>query len=821
MLRILLVEDTLTDAELTLRELSRSGIRHESRRVDTETALRRELEDFCPDVVLSDFSMPHFDGMSALKVVRQHRPDTPFIFVSGRIGEELAIDSLKMGASDYVIKTNLSRLPSAVTRVMEQVEERDARRRIESELYEVNQMFRAFMENMPGAAFIKDTDGRFIYANQGLDNALNVQPGGTVGKLDTELLQQEIAYRLRELDRQALEAGAARQEIEIMPSASGATTHWLSTKFPLVDAKSRKPQIGGIAIDITERMKVEQDLRLRTRAIEACVNPIVIVDVTSDAMPLIYVNGAFETITGYTSEEAIGRNCNFLQGNDTDQPDLEKLRAAIREQRPASVLLRNYRKDGSMFLNELYIAPVNEMSDGGPVCHFVGVLYDVTQIKRYQADLEHQANYDMLTGLANRNLLNERTQQALIHARRYERILTLVFIDIDNFKLVNDSLGHGAGDELIATVGARLQTCVRDGDTVARIGGDEFVLLLINQDEEGGGLRVMQRIQQELIKPVLIRGQDLVVTCSMGVARFPEDGEDVESLLANADAAMYRAKSSGRNNFQFYAKEMNAQTGARLSLERDLWQALGNNELFLEYQPQIDLQSGRVTGVEALLRWKHPKRGMIAPLEFISMAECNGLIIPIGIWVLMTACKQVLQLQKEGLPPIRVAVNLSARQLGEKNFVQTVRETIAATGIDPRYLELELTESMVMHNVEEVVSVLSALNEMGIQLSLDDFGTGFSSLAYLKRFPIDRLKIDQSFIFNCDTDPDDAIIAQTIIALARGLKIKVIAEGIEKPEHLAFLKQNGCDEGQGYFISRPLPFDKLRALLIAEKDSTR
>lgn len=818
MIRILLVEDTLTDAELTLRELSRGGIQHEARRVDTEAALRHELESFRPDVVLSDFSMPHFDGMSALKVVRQHQPDTPFIFVSGRIGEELAIDSLKMGASDYVIKTNLSRLPSAVARVMEQVEERDARRRIENELHEVNQMFRAFMENMPGAAFIKDSDGRFIYANHGLDKALNVEQGGVMGKLDTELLPLEIAHHLRQLDKQVLDAGAARQEIESFPSVSGSPTHWLSTKFPLVDAKSRKPQVGGIAIDITARMKVEQDLLLRTRAIEACVNPIVIVDVESPGTPLIYVNGAFETITGYASEEAIGRNCNFLQGTDTDQPELEKLRAAIREQRPASVLLRNYRKDGTMFLNELYIAPVSETTDGGAVRHFVGVLYDVTQIQRYQADLEHQANYDTLTGLANRNLLYERTQQALIHARRYEKALTLVFIDMDNFKLVNDSLGHGAGDELIATVGARLQTCVRDGDTVARIGGDEFVLLLINQDEEGGSLAVMQRIQQELIKPVLIRGQDIVVTCSMGVARFPDDGEDVESLLANADAAMYRAKSSGRNNFQFYAREMNATTGERLSLERDLWQALDNEELSLAYQPQIDLKTGEVVGMEALLRWKHPKRGMISPLDFISMAECNGLIIPIGTWVLLTACKQALQLQKEGLPPIRVAVNLSGRQLGNKDFVQTVRDTITATGFDPRYLEMEVTESMVMHNVEEVVGILNALNEMGIQLSLDDFGTGFSSLAYLKRFPIDRLKIDQSFIFNCDNDPDDAIIAQTIIALARGLKIKVIAEGIEKAEHLAFLKQSGCDEGQGYFISRPLAFDDLRTMLLVRKN---
>ncbi|MDO9422499.1 MAG: EAL domain-containing protein [Herminiimonas sp.] len=816
MIKILMVEDTPTDAELALRELKRGGIQHQSRRVETEKELRYELIDFKPDVVLSDFSMPHFDGLSALKVVRQEMPDTPFIFVSGRIGEELAIESLKLGASDYVIKTNLSRLPSAVARAMEHVEQRDARRRIESELLESNLMFRTFMENLPGAAFIKDKDGRYLYGNHGLDKAFGVEKGFSIGKLDTELIPFQVAHKLREMETRVLDANTALQEIEVMSMPTGVT-YWLSTKFPLLGENNNSRHIGGIAIEVTERMKVEQDLLLRTRAIEACVNPIVIVDTAAPGMPLIYVNGAFETITGYTSEEAIGRNCRFLQGTDTDQPELGKLRAAIREQRPASVLLRNYHKDGSMFLNELYIAPVSETVDGSGAGHFVGVLYDVTQIKRYQEDLEHQANYDTLTGLANRNLLNERTQQALIQARRHDQFLSLVFIDLDNFKLVNDSMGHGAGDELIANVGSRLQTCIRDGDTVARIGGDEFVLLLTNQNPGDSNLTVMQRIQRELVKPMLIRGQELVVTCSMGIARFPDDGEDSESLLANADAAMYRAKSNGRNNFQFYTKEMNATTGERLSLESDLWHAMANEELFLVYQPQIDFRDGSVIGMEALIRWQHPKRGLISPMEFIPMAECNGLIIPIGIWVLETACKHNLQLQKEGLPPIRVAVNLSARQIGERDFVQSVKDVIDATGLDPSCLELEVTESMVMHNVEEVVVILNSLNEMGIQISLDDFGTGFSSLAYLKRFPIDRLKIDQSFIFNCDSDAGDAIIAQTIIALAHGLKIKVIAEGIEKPEHFAFLKENGCDEGQGYFISRPLAFKDLRELLIARQ----
>lgn len=816
MLKILLVEDTQTDVELALRELTRAGIRHDGRRVDTEQALRDELIQFKPDIVLSDFSMPHFDGLSALKVVREMQPDTPFIFVSGRIGEELAIDSLKMGANDYVIKGNLSRLPSAITRSMERVEQREARRRVEAELHESNRMFRTFMEHLPGAAFIKDEDGRFLYANYGMDKAFNLAAGTSTGKLLTELLPLEIARQIHDSDQRVLASGQSIQEVEVIPSSTG-NSYWLTNKFPLTDVKGGTRHIGGIAIEITERMKVEQDLLLRTRAIEASVNPIIIVDVSQTDQPLIYVNDAFEAVTGYTSEEAIGRNCNFLQGDDRDQPELSKLRVAIRDKHPASVLLRNYHKDGSLFLNELYVAPVKEPGNDN-VNHFVGVLYDVTQIRQNQEDLEHQANYDALTGLANRNLLNERIHQALIQARRYSHFLTVVFIDVDNFKLINDTLGHGAGDELIVIVGARLQACVRDGDTVARIGGDEFVLLLINKNFEDGNLRVMQRIQQEMAKPAMVRGHTLMVTCSMGLARFPNDGEDAESLLANADVAMYRAKSNGRNNFQFYAKEMNAKAGDRLSLESDLWHALKHDELILDYQPQIDLRSGKIIGMEALIRWAHPERGIISPLEFIPLSECNGLIIPIGRWVLETACSDNLQLQREGLPPIRVAVNLSARQLGQKDFVSTVREAVSTSGLDPRYLELELTESMVMQNIDEVVDILGQINGMGIQLSLDDFGTGFSSLAYLKRFPIDRLKIDQSFIRNCDSDADDMIISQTIIALAHGLKIKVIAEGVETTAQLEFLKQNNCDEAQGFFTGKPLPIEKIRTLLVEQKN---
>jgi diguanylate cyclase (GGDEF)-like protein/PAS domain S-box-containing protein len=693
-LKILLVEDSATDAELTLRELKRANLACEIKHVDTELDYREQLIHFQPDIILSDYALPTFDGMRALEIVKREQPDIPFIFVSGTMGEETAIESLKQGAIDYIIKGNLSRLPSAINTALERV-----------------------------------------------------------------------------LERRALK-------------------------------------------------KAEEALSLHNHAIEVSATPTLIVDVSLSDMPLIYVNHAFEQVTGYSKEEVIGRNWNFLQGDDTNQTELQKLRLAIQEGTASSAVLRNYRKDGSLFINEIYISPVLN-NESGKVQYYVGVQNDITQIRQYQEALERQANYDMLTGLANRNLLKERIKHAFNEGRRNGNVFTVAFIDIDNFKRVNDSLGHSAGDELIKIVAERLQHCVREGDTVARVGGDEFVMLLTSQSSEESTHVVLQRIRTEMGKPfVLLAKKQLQVTCSIGLASFPRDGDNSETLLSNADSAMYRAKASGRNNFQFYAKEMNAELGERLSLENDLWNALEKNELILHYQPQINMMSGEVIGIEALVRWEHPTRGLIPPMQFISIAEDDGLIIPIGEWVLRKACEDNCHLQSDGFKPIRVAVNLSARQLVQKNLVRTVSNILEQTGLKPEYLELEITESMIMHNVEEAISLLNRINKLGVQLSLDDFGTGYSSLAYLKRFPIKRLKIDKSFIRDIATDPNDAIISRSIIALAHALQVESIAEGVETFEQFGFLKTNGCNEVQGYLFSKPLPINELRKFLVANPIKT-
>jgi len=426
--------------------------------------------------------------------------------------------------------------------------------------------------------------------------------------------------------------------------------------------------------------------------------------------------------------------------------------------------------------------------------------------KRYQEQLEYQANYDALTGLPNRNLLHDRLRQS-VYAQRFVRSIGVVFLDIDHFKFVNDSLGHNTGDKLLQRVAERLATAVRDGDTVARLGGDEFILILNDQTGQEVIYRAMQRIISKVAEPIEIDGQELLVTASAGISLYPQDGPDVETLLKNADAAMYRAKEKGRNNFQFYTAEMNRQVNERLRMETSLRRALDRNEFELYYQPRIHVENGALVGCEALLRWQHPDLGLTLPERFIGLAEETGLIVPIGDWVLNTACVQVRTWQKEGMPPITVSVNLSMRQFRQEALAASVDDALRRSGLDPRNLEMELTESLVMQDTEAGIRVLERLREIGVELSVDDFGTGHSSLSYLTQLPISALKIDQSFVqaIKGTGQSDEGIVAQAIISLAHNLKLKVVGEGVETGPQFDFLKKHSCDEVQGYHFARPMP----------------
>ncbi|KPN89889.1 EAL domain-containing protein [Pseudomonas nunensis] len=428
--------------------------------------------------------------------------------------------------------------------------------------------------------------------------------------------------------------------------------------------------------------------------------------------------------------------------------------------------------------------------------------------------IRYMGDHDALTGLPNRTLLEDRLKQAILYAQRYNRLVTVVFLDLDKFKLVNDSLGHSAGDELLKTVAQRMLECVRRTDTVVRLGGDEFVIILFDQPSDIDGVTpALHKIQEAILRPIQISGHTLHVTCSMGLATYPADGNDTDTLLSNADAAMYRAKELGRNSYQFYTSEMNNKVQGKLAMQDGLRNALNHNEFLLLYQPQVDLQSGQIIGVEALIRWQHPELGMVSPIKFIPQAEETGLIVPIGDWVIHAACRQNKAWQDAGCPPITMSVNISARQFIERNLIDRVRHALQETGLDPKYLELELTESLIMQDLQQAISKMKELQSMGISLSIDDFGTGYSSLAALKSFPIARLKIDQSFVRDLPDNENDKAIATAVISLGHKLNLKVIAEGVETEEQQTFLRENGCDEIQGHFFSRAVSAEDISLLL--------
>ncbi|MGE5649281.1 MAG: EAL domain-containing protein [Bacillota bacterium] len=555
----------------------------------------------------------------------------------------------------------------------------------------------------------------------------------------------------------------------------------------------------------------EAAFHLRQRAIEASANAIVITSATPPHYPVEYVNPAFERMTGYSAQEIVGKSLRVLHRNDKEQAGLEELRRLLRTQQEGHVTLRNYRRDGSMFWTDVHVAPVRD--DSGAVTHFVGAKYDVTTTKRYEEQLEVQANRDALTMLANRNLLHDRLNQAIVCASQRRAQVWVMFVDLDRFKFVNDTLGHQAGDTLLKQVSERLLSVVRHTDTVARLGGDEFVLVLSEHADDALDPATVQRIMDVIAPPFIIDGHEFFLTCSVGIAAYPADGASAETLIKHADIAMYRAKEIGRDNFQFYTSSLNEKALERLRLESDLRNALERGEFLLHYQPQLDLYTGNVVGMEALIRWQHPELGMVSPARFIGLAEELGLIVPIGEWVIRTACRQNRAWQLAGLPPLRVAVNLSARQFAQGGLAKSIAAILAETGLPAELLDIELTESVVMTDVDFAIGILCDLKKLGVHLSVDDFGTGYSSLSYLKRFPIDVLKIDQSFVRDITLNGDGAELVRSIISLAHGLRLQVIAEGVETEEQLAYLWRHGCDQMQGYYFSKPLATDAFEHLL--------
>lgn len=561
------------------------------------------------------------------------------------------------------------------------------------------------------------------------------------------------------------------------------------------------------------RSKNEAMLRLFSGAIESTLDGMMITDAQHPDHPIIYVNPAFARITGWEADEVLGKSGRILVAGELQQPEMEGIRRALRGRTAGQAVLRCCGKDGQSFWSELHVAPIHNTAQ--EVTHYVSVIADVSERISRETQLAHLATHDPLTGLANRTLLNDRLRQAIVRAQRDGTMVAVLLIDLDHFKQINDTLGHTIGDLLLQIVSNRLKGLALESDTLARLGGDEFVLLLTDLENELDVPRTGQMLLDQLAAPFDIDGEVILVTPSIGAAIYPLDAADPENLLRLADVAMYEVKEDGRNAFRRFASEMDQRSQHQMALEKDLRHALERNELVLYYQPKADLYSGHVTGVEALIRWQHPQRGLVPPVQFIPLAEKTGLILPIGAWVLREACRQASQWQQDGLPPLRVAVNLSPVQFRQPDLVEQVERTLAETGLAPCWLELEVTESLVMDNPEAAAVFLRRLKQMGIRLAMDDFGTGYSSLGYLKRFPFDVLKIDRSFVQNIISEPDDALIAVAVIAMAHSLGLQVIAEGVEDESQMRYLRNHLCDEIQGYLFSPPLPAPSLSAFLRA------
>jgi diguanylate cyclase (GGDEF)-like protein/PAS domain S-box-containing protein len=708
------------------------------------------------------------------------------------------------------------------------------------------------IDKLPDNVWVKDVNSRFIIANQVTADRIGVaSPQDLIGKSDLELLPRHIAQKFYDDEQRIVRTGEAMADMEEI--AWGIKQAISTTKVALRNDRNEIFGVAGISRDITARKLaealrdgqaqilemiamsapladvLEHTVRLVENQLEGIVGSIQLLEEGGDRLrsgaapnlPDAYVkaiDGArIGPKAGSSGTAAYRREAVVVADIMTDPlwQDCRDLAAAhgLRSCWSTPILSHQGAVLGTF---EMYAKDVREPTDAETRLVDVATRIAGIAIERKLAEdrIQFMANHDALTGLPNRILLNDRLSQAILHAKRYDRWVTVLFVDFDNFKIINDSLGHNAGDELLKTVAKRMVDCVRATDTVVRLGGDEFVVVLSDQPKSAEIIsETVRKIQSAIGEPVRLEGHELRVTSSLGVATYPDDGVDVGTLMANADAAMYRAKELGRDNFQFYTPELNIKVHERFLLQEELRNALARSEFVLHYQPQVDLRTGRVFGVEALVRWNHPKLGVVLPIKFIPMAEETGLIVAIGDWVLREACRQNKAWQDAGLPPMAVGVNVSARQFREKNLVARVASALNESGLNARYLELELTESLIMQDLELAIATMKGLQGLGVQLSIDDFGTGYSSLSALKSFPVTRLKIDKSFIDGLLADEDDKAVAGAVVSLGQKLNLRVIAEGVETEAQAAILRGINCDEMQGYLFSKPLTAQGIEELL--------
>jgi len=670
---------------------------------------------------------------------------------------------------------------------------------------------RAVLDAIPNPVYVKDREGRYQVYNRAWDELFG---GGRdwVGKTVHDMFSPSLAQFHDERDRALLDEPASLRYEAVVPTAKGEEREWLYNKVSLVDQAGKIAGLIGTITDVTHYKNTERALEASEARFRVLAeNGIDLISVVALDGRVTYCSPALKTLLGWDPEETLGHSMfEFVHRDDADMARAAFQRLLETRKTHEPVELRFRHKDGQWRTFEAL----------GTNCvdnpHIRGVVLnsrDVTDRKLIQQRIQHLAYHDNLTGLPNRGLLQDRLGHSIARAERSGRKVAVLFIDLDNFKNINDTLGHDVGDELLRQVARRLTECVRGGDTIARQGGDEFIVLLDNLEDGRGASVVAQKILNSLRSPFPLGGTEQHVSGSVGIAVYPEDGRDAQTLMKNADTAMFHGKGIGKNTYQYFTSQMNIAVKRRMTLESALRRAVLQKDFVLHYQPQVDLETGEIIAVEALVRWRTEDSGMVMPGDFIPLAEETGLISEIGEWVLREGCRQAKEWLDRGLKPRRIAINLSARQFADKTFLDTVMRVLQDTGLDPRLLELEITESQVMRQTDGMILLLNRLSEMGVHLAIDDFGTGYSSLSYLKRLPIQMLKIDQSFIRDITVDPNDTAIVVAIINMAHSLELDTIAEGVETAGQLALLRSKGCRTGQGFFFSAPMSAEGLYPLL--------
>ncbi|KAA3651514.1 MAG: EAL domain-containing protein [Proteobacteria bacterium] len=792
-LNILVIEDNEQDFRLLERHLARSHLNSTCTQAGNAAALAEALArtDTPWHIILSDYQLPDIDIRRTVAQLARSHPDTPVILVSGTIGEETAVDLLRAGVADFVSKSNLTRLVPAIDRAVAAAATRRARQHAERELQLRDRALSAAVNGV--IITLADDDMPVVYVNPAIERITGYPASEVLGRncrfLQGDDRDQADIARIHD----ALSRGDACRAVLRNYRKDGSLFWNRMSIWPVKAPQGHTTHFVGIQEDITEQRQADERLRQAAAVFDSSTEGMMITDLSAN---IIEVNRAFVEITGYEHDEVIGQSTRLLRSGQHPPAFYQALWRSLLDTGQWRGEVWNRRKNGEIYPEWLTLSTV--LDDAGEPVFYAGVFSDITSVKQSAQQLEHLAHHDPLTDLPNRMLLNARLHHAIEHATRSGASLAVLFLDLDRFKNINDVYGHPFGDQLLRQVAERLRDCVRLDDTVARLGGDEFVVLLEEVKEPHSAALVAEKIQLALNQPFAIELREQFVTASIGISIFPRDGTDAADLIRNADAAMYQVKEGGRFGFAFYTPELTRKATERVRLENDLHKALDLDQLQLHYQPQVDLTSGRITGVEALLRWQHPTRGLLYPPAFIPIAEESGLMPRIGRWILHTACRQARQWLDAGIDVGRIGVNIAASQLRRGDLVALTRDTLAETGLPAAALELEVTEGFIMQQAAEAIPRLDALRQLGAAIAIDDFGTGYSSLSYLKRLPITRLKIDQSFVRDIPGDKDDAAITRAIIALANSMGLDVIAEGVESAEQVAFLINEGCHSGQGH-----------------------